>query len=108
MEKNLIEELIIAQNERAYAEKLKEELTELSLNPNPSCKLQNCKFSFGPSVTTCVYYPPIYDKHGNNINPDGNITRGSVKCLECNKEWVYSSEKNGYAYRIVVQQHLSC
>jgi hypothetical protein len=39
-----------------------------------------------------MYYPPVYDKHGNNTNPDGNITSGSVACNVCNKQWGYSKQ----------------
>lgn len=49
-------------------------------------------------MTTDMYYPPVYDKNGNNINPDGNITSGSVKCSTCNKEWRYSTRYDETAY----------
>lgn len=39
-----------------------------------------------------MYFTPVYDKHGNNINPDGNITSGSVSCHVCNKQWGYSTQ----------------
>lgn len=55
-------------------------------NPNPDCK-KECRFSQGCSYSTDVYYPPIYDKHGNNINPDGNVTSSSVYCSVCGKKW---------------------
>lgn len=60
-------------------------------NPNPSCAL-DCRFQYSGGVTTAMYWPPIYDKHGNNINPDGNITSGSVYCSVCKKEWTYSTQ----------------
>lgn len=41
----------------------------------------------GPSTSTCAYYPPIYDGHGNNLNPDRNTTYSPVKCSTCGKEW---------------------
>jgi len=41
----------------------------------------------GPSSSTSVYYPPIYDKQGNNINPDMNITTHPQRCLSCGKTW---------------------
>jgi hypothetical protein len=43
------------------------------------------------AMTTAMYYPPTYDKHGNNLNPDGNITSGDVSCSVCGKKWYYSS-----------------
>ncbi len=39
-------------------------------NPNPECPREDCRFSYGGGTTTCVYYPPVYDKNGVNINPD--------------------------------------
>lgn len=59
------------------------------MNPNPTCKNDNCRFSFGMSMTTAMYFAPVYDKHGNNVNPDGNTTSGSVTCSTCNKQWSY-------------------
>lgn len=49
-------------------------------------------------MTTAMYYHPVYDKHGNNINPDGNITSGSVKCSTCNKEWTYHTRYGETSY----------
>lgn len=67
------------------------------MNPNPSCQ-NECRFSFGPSMTTCAYYPPIYDKHGNNTNPDMNSTSGPVDCLTCKKHWTYISVNGNTNY----------
>jgi len=53
---------------------------------------KECKIVFGHSMTTCAYYPPVYDKHGNNLNPDGNITSGECACITCGKEWQYSTQ----------------
>lgn len=60
------------------------------MNPNPNCEGE-CRFQFGMGMTTCMYYPPVYDKHGNNTNPDGNITSGLVSCNVCDKQWGYST-----------------
>lgn len=68
------------------------------MNPNPNCQSEDCRFSFGMSITTAMYYHPVYDKHGNNINPDGNITSGSVKCSTCNKEWTYRTRYGETSY----------
>ena len=35
-------------------------------NPNPDCE-RHCKFVYGYSVATAMYYDPVYDKHGNNL-----------------------------------------
>lgn len=60
------------------------------MNPNPGCEL-DCRFSDFGGMTTLAYYPPVYDKHGNNINPDRNVTTGHMKCLTCGTEWSYST-----------------
>lgn len=41
----------------------------------------------GPSMTTLAYYQPVYDGHGNNLNPDRNTTYCPMKCSTCEKEW---------------------
>ena len=38
------------------------------------------------SISTAVYYPPIY-KDGVNINPDRNKTTRHCKCIWCGKEF---------------------
>jgi hypothetical protein len=68
------------------------------MNPNPTCHNEDCRFHYGMSMTTCAYYPPVYDKHGNNINPDRNVTSGTVNCSTCNKEWKYSSQLDETTY----------
>lgn len=60
------------------------------MNPNPGCEGE-CRFRVGMGSTTCAYYPPVYDKHGNNINPDRNVTSGMVSCHACDRTWSYSS-----------------
>lgn len=61
-------------------------------NPNPSCDL-DCRFSdIGPTTTTAMYFTPIYDKNGNNINADGNISNGTISCSTCGKQWSYTTK----------------
>lgn len=59
-------------------------------SPNPSCELE-CRFRDHGGMTTLAYYPPIYDKHGNNVNPDRNVTSGVISCLTCKAQWNYST-----------------
>lgn len=61
------------------------------MNPNPGCEGE-CRFHVRGGVTTCMYFPPVYDKHGNNTNPDGNITSGDVGCSVCNRRWGYATQ----------------
>jgi hypothetical protein len=72
------------------------------MNPNPTCEL-NCRFIYGISTTTAMYYAPVYDKHGNNLNPDGNITSGTLECTECDKRWSYSTRYNKTEYFEVIK-----
>ena len=62
-------------------------------NPNPTCH-KDCRFTTGVGSRTCTYYQPIYDKHGNNTNPDMNTTTYSMSCLVCGKER-FVKEQNG-------------
>lgn len=61
------------------------------MNPNPGCEGE-CLFRVDMGITTCAYYPPVYDKHGNNINPDGNVTSGTMSCYACKREWTYATQ----------------
>lgn len=58
----------------------------LMSNPNPGCD-KECRFAYGVSMTTAMYFTPVFDKHGNNVNPDGNITTSEVSCGVCGKRW---------------------
>ena len=52
------------------------------------CKTpDNCRIRRSILSTTCMYFPPVYDGHGNNLNPDGNISSYTEHCLECGKMW---------------------
>lgn len=42
------------------------------------------------STRTALYYPPIY-KDGVNINPDRNKTTTSCHCLNCGKDFCYTT-----------------
>ncbi len=59
-------------------------------NPNPGCE-KECIFRGGMSTTTAMYFEPQYDKNGNNLNPDGNITTTKISCSTCNRQWVAST-----------------
>lgn len=60
--------------------------SRLMSNPNPSCE-KECRFSYGPTFTTAMYFTPVFDKHGNNLNPDGNTSSSEVHCAVCGKSW---------------------
>ena len=67
-------------------------------NPNPDCG-RDCRFQYGVSMTTAMYFQPVYDKHGNNLNPDGNTTSGDVTCVVCRKKWTYCTQYGKTQYR---------
>ena len=70
---------------------LKDQRNPLMSNPNPNCD-KECRFQYGVAMTTAMYFAPVYDKHGNNLNPDGNTTTGSVTCNVCGKRWTSVSQ----------------
>jgi len=66
--------------------------------PAKDCSAEDCRIiDNGYGTTTCMYYPPVYDKHGNNLNPDMNSTSYPKKCITCGKEWV-EVWRNGQRY----------
>ena len=53
-----------------------------------NCKTPDkCRITQGAAATTCTYYPPCYDGHGNNLNPDMNVTSYSSHCSVCDRTW---------------------
>ncbi len=56
----------------------------------PICSKCNkpTKRQCGPSETTLLYFPFIYDENGTNINPSKNTITIPWICLECGNEWV--------------------
>lgn len=58
----------------------------VSLATTAKCS-KDCRWQESPSITTDAYYPPIYDKYGNNVNPDMNTATSQIYCLTCNRKW---------------------
>ena len=67
--------------------------------PNPNCPRNDCRYISGVSMTTSMYYQPVYNKHGENINPDGNVTSGEITCSSCNKKWTYKTQYGNTIYK---------
>ena len=63
-----------------------------NMNPNPECQREDCRFRVAVEMTSLAYYAPVYDKHGNNVNPDGNVTQGELVCDSCKKEWTFRKQ----------------
>jgi hypothetical protein len=53
---------------------------------------KDCVFSRGVRSTTLAYCPPQYDRGGNNLNPDSNVTSGKLTCETCGRIWNYSEQ----------------
>lgn len=68
-------------------------------NPDPKCA-KDCRFGNGPAMTTAAYYHPVYDKHGNNLNPDMNTTTSTVWCYTCGREWTYISQGDNVEFKL--------
>lgn len=64
----------------------------------PNCK-KPTKRTGGFGRTTCAYFKPIYDKNGNNINPDRNTDTMEWTCEDCGKKYTVSGNSvDGYDY----------
>ena len=53
---------------------------------------KDCRFQFSNSMRTCLYYEPVYDKAGNNLNPDANTATSECKCTNCGKNWISATK----------------
>jgi len=62
---------------------------------------KECRFIEGMSMTTAMYFTPVYDKNGVNVNPDGNITSSTVSCVTCHKKWKTSTQYGETTYEEV-------
>jgi len=47
----------------------------------------DCLFEEIGRQTTLAYYAPIYDRAGNNTNPDRNVTSYRLYCHTCGRRW---------------------
>ena len=55
----------------------------------PIC--DGCFYKENYSVSTAMYYPPIF-KDGININPDKNVTTTYCQCLICGNSFDYQTK----------------
>lgn len=66
---------------------------------------KNCRFhQLGASTMTAMYFAPVYDKDGNNLNPDGNIRTTSYHCVECGKSWRVSDQKGQSTITLLTEE----
>ena len=53
----------------------------------PECMRDDCMLQMGVSTMTLAHFPQIFNKNGDNVNPDGNLSITDVRCLSCGKSW---------------------
>jgi len=64
----------------------------------PYCK-KPTERSGGMGEVTMMYFPPVWDKEGNNTNPDRNIKTTYWRCQECGKDYtIIGNAVDGYRY----------
>jgi len=61
--------------------------------PDPDCNRQ-CRYTRGITSTTMVCDPPLYDREGNKINSDRNVTSYEMHCIACDRRWRLTSRNN--------------
>lgn len=62
----------------------------------PCNKIGNpCRIQVQNSFSTLAYYPPVYDKFGNNVNTDKNSTSMILHCTACNRKWKKMMAESG-------------
>ena len=64
----------------------------------PHCN-QPTKRTSGTIMMTALYFPPVYDENGVNINPDRNTQTSSWHCEACdNAYWIKGNHADGFNY----------
>jgi len=64
----------------------------------PYCQIPTIREA-GYSMQTDVYYPPIYNEKGENINPDRNAITMNYRCRKCNKDYsITGNYVSGWEY----------
>jgi hypothetical protein len=60
------------------------------------CKCKEATFvPIGGAITTLMYFQPMYNREGKNINPDRNLVRQTFQCTVCKKHWNLSHRGEG-------------
>jgi len=58
------------------------------------CESNKCKLKEFDSFTTALYYPPMYDKFGRNINEGRSTRYSTVECLICGR--IFRRSESGH------------
>lgn len=61
----------------------------------PLCGRDDCMVREMGGSQTAMYFPPIYNAQGANINPDNNTKTLNKKCLSCGRAWTETIQ-NGF------------
>ena len=59
------------------------------------CDSNKCKLKEFDSFTMALYYPPMYDKYGRNINEGKGTRFSTVECLICGRIFRRSESSQG-------------
>jgi len=73
-------------------------------NGIPQCPYCNkpTKRTAGMITCTALFFQPMYDKNGVNINPDRNTRTQGWRCCECEKNYaVIGNDHDGYKYKLM-------
>lgn len=66
----------------------------------PHCKKPTTRQDLGVSSTR-MYFSPIYDENGVNVNPDRNTITHAYKCNKCGQTYsVKGNQVDGFRYYI--------
>ena len=64
----------------------------------PICQKPTMRTGSG-GTSTLMYFAPVYDEHGNNINPDRNTNIFSYDCHECGTHYgISGNSTDGFTY----------
>jgi len=62
------------------------------------CMRSDCKFTITDTFSTAAYHAPLYDKEGNNMAVDLNITTGKLSCNSCKRVWSFKDSYSDTIY----------
>lgn len=64
----------------------------------PYCEKPTLR-TVGMLTSTAMYFPPLYNEEGVNINPDRNRITKSYNCQNCNHDFSISgNDVDGFSY----------
>jgi hypothetical protein len=68
----------------------------------PQCKVPTERDGSSGGTMTAMYFPPHYNKQGENTNPDRNIMTTNWHCCKCGKNYTVSgNDVDGYVYKSI-------